>query len=171
TFGRGAMTNHWVDIKNANVVMVMGGNAAEAHPVGFRWAMEAKNNNDATLIVVDPRFTRTASVADIYAPIRSGTDITFLSGVLLYLIENNKINAEYVKHYTNASLLVRDDFAFDDGLFSGYDAQKRQYDKSSWNYQFDENGYAKRDETLTHPRCVWNLLKQHVSRYTPDVVE
>ncbi|WP_244442428.1 tape measure protein, partial [Escherichia coli] len=115
------MTNHWVDIKNANVVMVMGGNAAEAHPVGFRWAMEAKNNNDATLIVVDPRFTRTASVADIYAPIRSGTDITFLSGVLRYLIENDKINAEYVKHYTNASLLVRDDFAFEDGLFSGYD--------------------------------------------------
>ena len=165
------MTNHWVDIKNANVVMVMGGNAAEAHPVGFRWAMEAKNNNDATLIVVDPRFTRTASVADIYAPIRSGTDITFLSGVLRYLIENDKINAEYVKHYTNASLLVRDDFAFEDGLFSGYDAEKRQYDKSSWNYQFDENGYAKRDETLTHPRCVWNLLKAHVSRYTPDVVE
>ncbi len=119
------MTNHWVDIKNANVVVVMGGNAAEAHPVGFRWAMEAKNNNDATLIVVDPRFTRTASVADIYAPIRSGTDITFLSGVLLYLIENNKINAEYVKHYTNASLLVRDDFAFEEGLFSGYDAEKR----------------------------------------------
>jgi hypothetical protein len=87
--------------------------------------------------------------------------------VLLYLIENNKINAEYVKHYTNASLLVRDDFAFEDGLFSGYDAEKRQYDKSSWNYQFDENGYAKRDETLQHPRCVWNLLKQHVSRYTP----
>ncbi|MDB6985649.1 hypothetical protein PM017_30390, partial [Escherichia coli] len=94
----------------------------------------------------------------------------FLSGVLRYLIENNKINAEYVKHYTNASLLVRDDFAFEDGLFSGYDAEKRQYDKSSWNYQFDENGYAKRDETLTHPRCVWNLLKAHVSRYTPDVV-
>ncbi|MDA0629563.1 formate dehydrogenase, partial [Acinetobacter baumannii] len=91
--------------------------------------------------------------------------------VLLYLIENNKINAEYVKHYTNASLLVRDDFAFEEGLFSGYDAEKRQYDKSSWNYQFDENGYAKRDETLTHPRCVWNLLKQHVSRYTPEVVE
>ncbi|RLP21355.1 formate dehydrogenase [Raoultella ornithinolytica] len=165
------MTNHWVDIKNANVVVVMGGNAAEAHPVGFRWAMEAKNNNDATLIVVDPRFTRTASVADIYAPIRSGTDITFLSGVLLYLIENNKINAEYVKHYTNANLLVRDDFAFEDGLFSGYDAEKRQYDKTSWNYQFDENGYALRDETLQHPRCVWNLLKQHVSRYTPEVVE
>ncbi len=165
------MTNHWVDIKNANVVMVMGGNAAEAHPVGFRWAMEAKNNNDATLIVVDPRFTRTASVADIYAPIRSGTDITFLSGVILYLISNNKINAEYVKSYTNASLLVRDDYSFDDGLFSGYDDARRQYDKTSWNYQFDENGFAKRDDTLTHPRCVWNLLKTHVSRYTPDVVE
>ncbi len=165
------MTNHWVDIKNANVVMVMGGNAAEAHPVGFRWAMEAKNNNDATLIVVDPRFTRTASVADIYAPIRSGTDITFLSGVILYLISNNKINAEYVKSYTNASLLVRDDYSFDDGLFSGYDDAKRQYDKTSWNYQFDENGFAKRDDTLTHPRCVWNLLKTHVSRYTPEVVE
>ncbi len=165
------MTNHWVDIKNANVVMVMGGNAAEAHPVGFRWAMEAKNNNDATLIVVDPRFTRTASVADIYAPIRSGTDITFLSGVILYLISNNKINAEYVKSYTNASLLVRDDYSFDDGLFSGYDDAKRQYDKTSWNYQFNENGFAKRDDTLTHPRCVWNLLKTHVSRYTPEVVE
>ncbi|EJF29561.1 formate dehydrogenase alpha subunit [Enterobacter sp. Ag1] len=165
------MTNHWVDIKNANVVMVMGGNAAEAHPVGFRWAMEAKNNNDATLIVVDPRFTRTASVADIYAPIRSGTDITFLSGVILYLISNNKINAEYVKHYTNAALLVREDFSFEDGLFSGYDEEKRQYDKTTWNYQFDENGFAKRDDTLTDPRCVWNLLKEHVSRYTPDVVE
>jgi formate dehydrogenase-N alpha subunit len=165
------MTNHWVDIKNANVVMVMGGNAAEAHPVGFRWAMEAKNNNDATLIVVDPRFTRTASVADIYAPIRSGTDITFLSGVILYLITHGKINAEYVKSYTNAALLVRDDFSFDDGLFSGYDEQKREYDKTTWNYQFDNNGFAKRDDTLTHPRCVWNLLKEHVSRYTPDVVE
>lgn len=133
--------------------------------------MEAKNNNDATLIVVDPRFTRTASVADHYVPIRSGTDITFLSGVLRYLIENNKINVEYVKHYTNASLLIRDDFSFDDGLFSGYDAEKRQYDKTSWNYQFDENGFAKRDDSWQHPRCVWNLLKQHISRYTPEIVE
>ncbi len=165
------MTNHWVDIKNANVIMVMGGNAAEAHPVGFRWAIEAKNNNDATLIVVDPRFTRTASVADHYVPIRSGTDITFLSGVLLYLIENNKINSEYVYNYTNAALIVRDDFEFNDGLFSGYDPEKRRYDKTTWNYQFDENGYALRDDTLQNPRCVWNLLRKHVSRYTPDVVE
>jgi formate dehydrogenase-N alpha subunit len=165
------MTNHWIDMKNANVIVVMGGNAAEAHPVGFRWALEAQKNNDAKIVVVDPRFTRTASIADIYAPIRSGTDITFLLGVILYLINNHKINAEYVKHYTNASLLVRDDFSFDDGLFSGFDAEARQYDKTSWNYQFDDEGVPLRDDTLTHPRCVWNLLKQHVSRYTPEVVE
>ncbi len=165
------MTNHWVDIKNANVVVVMGGNAAEAHPVGFRWALEAKKHNNAKIVVVDPRFTRTAAVADIYAPIRSGTDITFLSGVILHLINNNKINAEYVKHYTNASYLIREDYGFEDGLFSGFDEEKRQYDKSSWNYQFDEQGQPLRDPTLTHPRCVWNLLKEHVSRYTPDVVE
>jgi formate dehydrogenase-N alpha subunit len=165
------MTNHWVDIKNANVVVVMGGNAAEAHPVGFRWAMEAKIHNNAKIIVVDPRFTRTASVADFYAPIRSGTDITFLSGVIKYLIENNKIQEEYVRAYTNASLIVREDYSFDDGLFSGYDAENRRYDRTSWNYELDENGYAKRDDSLTHPRCVWNLLKEHVSRYTPEVVE
>ncbi|HBY1627649.1 TPA: formate dehydrogenase-N subunit alpha, partial [Klebsiella pneumoniae] len=165
------MTNHWVDIKNANLVVVMGGNAAEAHPVGFRWAMEAKIHNGAKLIVIDPRFTRTASVADFYTPIRSGTDITFLSGVILYLLNNEKFNREYTEAYTNASLIVREDYSFDDGLFSGYDAEKRQYDKTSWNYELDENGFAKRDTTLQHPRCVWNLLKQHVSRYTPDVVE
>ncbi|QLK87886.1 hypothetical protein E3U36_06785 [Arsenophonus endosymbiont of Aphis craccivora] len=87
------MTNHWVDIKNADLIIVMGGNAAEAHPVGFRWAIEAKIHNKTNLIVIDPRFTRTASVADFYTPIRSGTDITFLSGVINYLISNNKINS------------------------------------------------------------------------------
>ncbi len=165
------MTNHWVDIKNANLVVVMGGNAAEAHPVGFRWAMEAKIHNGAKLIVIDPRFTRTASVADFYAPIRSGTDIAFLSGVMLYLLTNEKYNREYTEAYTNASLIVREDFGFEDGLFTGYNADQRKYDKTSWNYELDEEGFAKRDTTLQHPRCVWNLLKQHVSRYTPDVVE
>ncbi|RYI35933.1 hypothetical protein EVG16_15980 [Klebsiella pneumoniae] len=125
------MTNHWVDIKNANLVVVMGGNAAEAHPVGFRWAMEAKIHNGAKLIVIDPRFTRTASVADFYTPIRSGTDITFLSGVILYLLNNEKFNREYTEAYTNASLIVREDYSFDDGLFSGYNAEKRQYDKTA----------------------------------------
>ncbi|HFD3738480.1 TPA: molybdopterin-dependent oxidoreductase, partial [Pseudomonas aeruginosa] len=170
TFGRGAMTNHWVDIKNANLVVVMGGNAAEAHPVGFRWAMEAKIHNKAKLIVIDPRFTRTAAVADFYTPIRSGTDIAFLSGVIKYLLDNEKIQREYVEAYTNASLVIREDYGFDDGLFTGYDEEKRQYDKTTWNYEMDENGLALRDPTLKHPRCVLNLLKEHVSRYTPEVV-
>ncbi|QBY41602.1 Formate dehydrogenase-O major subunit [Arsenophonus nasoniae] len=164
------MTNHWVDIKNADLIIVMGGNAAEAHPVGFRWAIEAKIHNKAKLVVIDPRFTRTASVADFYTPIRSGTDITFLSGIINYLITNNKINSEYVRSYTNANLIVRDDYHFEEGLFSGYDAKNRQYDKTSWNYELDSNGFAKRDETLQNPHCVWQLLKTHVSRYTAEVV-
>ncbi|MGL6018598.1 MAG: formate dehydrogenase-N subunit alpha [Gibbsiella quercinecans] len=170
TFGRGAMTNNWVDIKNANLVLIMGGNAAEAHPVGFKWVIEAKTQNDATVVVVDPRFNRSAAVADLYSPIRAGSDAAFLLGVIRYLIENDKIQSEYVKNYTNASFLVREDYTFHDGLFSGYDAEKRQYDKHTWFYQLDEQGYARRDTTLTDPRCVWNLLKQHVSRYTPELV-
>ncbi len=92
------MTNHWVDIKNADVVLIMGGNAAEAHPCGFKWVTEAKANRGAKLIVVDPRFTRSAAMADIYAPIRAGTDIAFLNGVTNYLLSNNKIQQEYVKN-------------------------------------------------------------------------
>ena len=164
------MTNNWVDIKNANLIIVQGGNPAEAHPVGFRWAIEAKKNG-AKIIVVDPRFNRTASVADLHAPIRSGTDIAFLMGVIRYLLETNQIQHEYVKHYTNASFLVNEGYKFEDGLFSGFDEAKGKYDKSTWNYQFDENGHAKRDMTLQHPRCVINVLKEHVSRYTPEMVE
>lgn len=164
------MTNHWVNIKNADLIIVMGENEAEAHPVGFRWAIEEKKHNKANLIVIDPRFTRTASVADFYTPIRSGTDVTFLSGVINYLISNNKINSEYVKSYTNVNLIVRDDYHFEDGLFSGHDSKNRQYDKTSWNYKLDGNGFAKRDETLQHPRCVWRLLKLYVCRYTEEVV-
>src|SRR5207249_2120835 len=121
TFGRGAMTNHWVDIKNANLVLVMGGNAAEAHPCGFKWVTEAKAHNKAKLIVVDPRFTRSAAVADYYAPIRAGADIAFLGGVINYLLTNNKIQHEYVKAYTDAGFIVRTDYTFEDGVFSGYD--------------------------------------------------
>ncbi|MDH2926961.1 formate dehydrogenase [Lonepinella koalarum] len=165
------MTNHWVDIKNADVIIVMGGNAAEAHPVGFRWVIEAKKHNKAKLMVVDPRFNRTAAVADFYTPIRSGTDITLLLGVIKYLLDHDKIQHEYVKHYTNASFLINDGFGFEDGLFTGYDEEKRSYDKSTWSYQLDENGQPKRDMTLQHPRCVINLLKKHVERYTPEMVE
>ncbi|HBC9033241.1 TPA: formate dehydrogenase-N subunit alpha, partial [Escherichia coli] len=170
TFGRGAMTNNWVDIKNANVILIMGGNAAEAHPVGFKWVVEAQTKNDATVVVVDPRFNRSAAVADLYAPIRAGSDTVFLLGVIRYLLKNNRVQHDYVRHYTNASLIIRDDYQFNDGLFSGYDDKKRQYDKSSWFYQLDEQGNALRDDSLNHPRCVWNLLKTHVERYTPEMV-
>ena len=115
------MTNSWNDIKNADVVIIMGGNAAEAHPCGFKWVTEAKANNGAKLIVVDPRFTRSAAVADVYAPIRPGTDIAFLSGVMRYLLTNGKIHQEYVKAFTNASYIVKEGYDFQDGLFTGYD--------------------------------------------------
>ena len=170
TFGRGAMTNHWVDIKNANLIVVMGGNAAEAHPCGFKWVTEAKAHNKARLIVVDPRFTRSAAVADYYAPIRSGTDIAFLGGLINYLLSHDKIQHEYVKQYSDATFLVNGDYQFDDGLFSGYNKEKRNYDKTSWSYQKGEDGYVLVDETLQDPRCVFNLMKQHYSRYTPEMV-
>ena len=164
------MTNTWQDIKNANVVLVMGGNAAEAHPCGFKWVIEAKIENGAKLVVIDPRFTRTASVADVYAPIRPGTDIAFLSGIIRYLLEKDQIQHEYVRAYTNASLIVKDGFGFEDGLFTGYDEQKRAYDKSSWDYDKDDQGFAKIDDTWQNPHCVINLLRKHVDRYTPQMV-
>jgi formate dehydrogenase major subunit len=164
------MTNTWQDIKNANVVLVMGGNAAEAHPCGFKWVIEAKIENHAKLVVVDPRFTRTASVADVYAPIRPGTDIAFLSGVMRYLLEKDLIQHAYVKAYTNAGLIVKDGFDFQDGLFTGYNESTHSYDKTSWDYELDGQGYAKVDDTWQNPRCVINLLKKHVDRYTPETV-
>jgi formate dehydrogenase major subunit len=109
-------------------------------------------------------------VADYYAPIRAGSDIAFLGGVINYLLTNDKIQHEYVKAYTDVSYLVREDFGFKDGLFTGYDAQKHKYDKSTWLYQLDAQGYVKTDPTLTNPRCVFNLMKTHFSRYTPEVV-
>ncbi len=166
------MTNHWVDIKNADVILVMGGNAAEAHPCGFKWVTEAKAHNKAKLIVVDPRFTRTASVADYYVPTRTGTDIVFLGAIANYLITNDKIQHEYVANYTDMSFIVREDFAFDDGIFSGYDAKAGKYaDKSSWNYEMGEDGFAKVDPTMQHPRCVYQLFKAHYARYTPEMVQ
>jgi formate dehydrogenase major subunit len=165
------MTNNWVDIKNADVVLAMGGNSAEAHPCGFKWVTEAKAHNKARLIVVDPRFTRTASVADVYAPIRSGSDIVFLGGVINYLLTHDQIQHEYVRNYTDFTFLVREDYGFAEGLFTGYDADKHSYDKSSWDYQIGADGYVKTDPTLADPRCVYQLMKQHYSRYTPEVVE
>jgi formate dehydrogenase major subunit len=171
TFGRGAMTNHWADIKNANVIMVMGGNPAEAHPCGFKWVTEAKAHNKARLIVVDPRFTRTAAVADQFVQIRPGTDIAFLGGIINYLVSNEAIQRSYVQRYTNAPFLVSEDFTFEDGLFSGYDEAARKYDKKTWAYQLGADGFAQLDDTLQNPRCVYQLMKAHYARYTPEKVE
>ncbi len=165
------MTNAWTDIKNTDLVIVMGGNAAEAHPCGFKWVTEAKAHRGAKLIVVDPRYTRTASVADYYAPIRPGSDIAFLMGAIRWCMENDKVHWDYVRAFTNASFLVREDFGWSDGLFTGYDEEKRDFDKSSWDYQIGEDGFALRDPTLEDPRCVWQMLKKHVDVYTPDFVE
>ena len=164
------MTNSWTDIKNTDLVVIMGGNAAEAHPCGFKWVTEAKATRGAKLVVVDPRFTRSAAVADYYAPIRQGSDIAFLLGVINYCMLNDKIQWEYVKAFTNASYLVKDGFTYQDGLFTGYDESKRDYNRTTWDYQIGPDGFAMVDETLQNPRCVWNLLKAHVSVYTPEMV-
>ena len=165
------MTNHWVDIKNADVILVMGGNPAEAHPCGFKWVVEAKAHNKAKLIVVDPRYTRTASVSDFYTALRPGSDIAFLGALINYLISNNKYHADYVKAYTDATFIVGKDFDFVDGLYSGYDAAKRKYDRASWSYEKGADGYVKTDPSLKDPRCVFNMMKAHYSRYTPEMVE
>jgi formate dehydrogenase major subunit len=164
------MTNSWTDIGNTDLVVIMGGNAAEAHPCGFKWVTEAKRNRGAKLIVIDPRFTRSASVADMYAPIRQGTDIAFLLGVINYCMQNDKVQWEYVKAFTNAPYLVKDGFEYQDGLFTGYEEVKRDYDRSTWEYEIGPEGYVMSDPSLQNPRSVWQLLKKHVSVYTPEMV-
>ncbi len=170
TFGRGAMTNGWTDIENADVVLVMGGNPAENHPVGFRFAMAAKQARKAVLVCVDPRFNRTAAVSDCYVQIRAGTDIAFLGGLIHYALSRGLWQQDYVRRHTNAAFVVADGFAFQDGLFSGWDAANKRYDKSTWRYELDAEGYAVQDQSLQHERCVFQLLQRHYARYTPDQV-
>ncbi len=189
------MTNHWVDIKNADVIMAIGGNNAENHPISMKWVTEAKANG-AEYIVVDPRFTRSAAVADTYGPLRSGTDIAFFGGLFNYIIENEKYHDEYVKNYTTASWLVSPDYGFDDGLFTGFDDASGKYDKATWIYQTEgeapwdtsETGAFSwvnapntpaftpptpktplKDPTLQDPNCVFQLMKKHYERYTPEL--
>jgi formate dehydrogenase major subunit len=166
------MTNHWIDIKNADVILVMGANPAENHPISMKWVRRAQEQG-AKLIVVDPRFTRTAAKADVYAAMRSGTDIPFLGGMIKYILDNNLYFKEYVANYTNAPFLVSPDFkgpGMLDGVFSGYDKQKRKYDKKTWSFQMDENGIPKKDHSLQNPNCVFQLLKKQYSRYTIEKV-
>ncbi len=166
------MTNGWTDIRNADVILAMGGNPAENHPVGFRFVMEAKRNRNAKLVCVDPRFNRTAAVADHFTQIRAGSDIAFLGGLIHYAFTHNRIHEEYARLYTNAPFLVREGYAFDEqeGLFSGWNPEKQAYDKSSWNYELDAQGFAKVDPTMQHPRSVFQLMKKFYARYTPEMV-
>ena len=197
------MTNGWIDIKNTDMMLIMGGNPAENHPCGFKWPVEAKRERNAKMIVVDPRFTRTAAVADKFLQIRAGADIAFLGGMINYALENQRIAREYLVNYTNASFVIKEGFKLpDDGLYSGYDHDKQTYDKSTWNYEgagahqapsgkASQSGEAPApplaprqappppslppnviyDTSLAHPRCVYQLLKQQYSRYTPEMVE
>jgi formate dehydrogenase major subunit len=130
------MTNGWIDIKNTDMMLIMGGNPAENHPCGFKWAMEAKRNRNAKLISVDPRFTRTSATADLFLQIRAGTDIAFLGGLIRYAIEYNRIAKEYLVNYTNAAFVVKEGFKLpEDGLYSGFNAAAGTYNDSTWNYQ------------------------------------
>jgi len=164
------MTNGWTDMVNCDVVLVMGGNPAENHPVGFRFVMEAKRHRKAKLVCIDPRFNRTAAVSDAYVPIRAGTDIAFLGGLIHYALSHDLHHADYVRQHTNASFLVKEGFSFDEGYFSGWDSDKKSYDKSTWQYQLDAQGQARVDPSLEHPRTVFQLMKKHYSRYTPETV-
>jgi formate dehydrogenase major subunit len=187
------MTNGWIDIKNTDMMLIMGGNPAENHPCGFKWAIEAKRNRNAKMIVVDPRFTRTAATADMFVQIRAGADIAFLGGMINYAIANNRIAKDYLVHYTNASFIIKEGFKLpEDGLYSGFDPATKTYDQSTWNYEGNGGGSGNssgmklgtqvtapvplpadvtHDPTLQNPRCVFQLLRQQYSRYTPEVVE
>lgn len=164
------MTNGWTDVANADVVLVMGGNPAENHPVGFRFVLQAKRKRKARLVCVDPRFNRTAAVSDLYVPIRAGSDIAFLGGLIHHALERGTYHADYVRENTNASFVVQDGFGFSDGYFTGWDPEDAAYDKSSWQYELDGRGYARVDPTLEHPRCVFQHLRRHYARYTPEQV-
>ena len=163
------MTNHWIDIKNANAILIMGSNAAEHHPISFKWVLKARDAG-AKVMHVDPKFSRTSARSDMHVPLRSGTDIPFLAGMVRYILEKDKFNKEYVTEYTNAAFIVGEGYDFKNGLFSGYDPASRKYDQKKWAFELDENSVPKRDRALQHPRSVFQLMKQHYSRYTLEKV-
>jgi formate dehydrogenase major subunit len=241
------MTNHWVDMKNTDVAMIIGSNAAENHPMSFKWLQEGRKNRGTKIIAVDPRVTRTSAVSDLYAPIRSGTDIAFVNGIINYALTRSRYNYDYIRYYTNGSLLINSGYNFDPstGFFSGFSGSGTtgtgSYDKSTWAYQTDEQtgadgavtnasnvltaasgtfstdligrqvsiisgantgtfvienatattltltsyaptstetgldwvlpGIPIKDLTLSDPNCVFNIMKDHYSRYTPEIVE
>jgi formate dehydrogenase major subunit len=196
SFGRGGATTAQQDLSNADAILIMGSSMAENHPVGFQWVMEAREKG-AKIIHVDPRYTRTSAMADVWVPLRAGSDIIFLGALVHYVLENGKEFRDYVVHYTNAPTILREDFRDTEdlgGLFSGWDVEKKKYDPESWLYagaspkrsvqgqgeaggghegggETQNTGQPEADPTLLHPRCVFQVLKRHFSRYTPEMVE
>ncbi len=164
------MTNHWIDVKNADVILIMGSNAAENHPIAFKW-VEAARERGAVLLSVDPRFSRTSALADLYAPLRSGTDIVFLGGMINGVLANNLFHRDYVVEYTNAPFLLDPAFGFKDGYFSGWDPDKKTYDRATWKFQVEADGSPKQDKSLKDPHTVFQHLRRHFARYTPEMVE
>ncbi|NUR78519.1 MAG: molybdopterin-dependent oxidoreductase, partial [Thermoleophilia bacterium] len=195
SFGRGGATDHQQDLMNSDCIVIMGSNMAENHPVGFQWVLEARERG-AEVIHVDPRFTRTSAMATKHVGIRAGSDIAFLGGIVNYILEHERWFDEYVKRYTNAPVIIHDDYSDTedlDGLFSGWDPAKGEYDTKSWRYEGMELKKGKPpkgeqaghgggstmvhagvppelDLTLQHPRCVFQILKRHFARYTPEFV-
>jgi formate dehydrogenase major subunit len=152
------MTNHWNDFQHSDVWLVIGANPASNHPIAFRWITKGREQKGSKLIVADPWFTQSAAMADLYVPLRPGTDTAFLNGIMNYAIQNNLFHREYVVAYTNASYIVHPDFKIEDGLFSGF-LESGKYDTSTWQYT------GEKDPTLQHPNCVFQILKRHLSRY------
>jgi formate dehydrogenase major subunit len=190
------MTNHWRDIRNADLILINGANPAEAHPVGFRWFVKAKVERGAKIIHVDPRFTRTSAVADIHLRIRTGTDAAFFGGLIKYVLDNKLYHDDYVRNYTNAAFVVDKAYSFKDGMFNGFDPKAGAYDPTTWKYETAKRGgeapgglsksgksatglavsssgpnstFARID--INDPRSVLNLMRKHFSRYTPEMVE
>ena len=173
SFGRGGATTAQQDLVNADAILIIGSSMAEAHPVGFRWVVKARERG-ALVIHVDPRFSRTSAHADLWAPIRAGADIAFFGGLINFVLSRDRVFRDYVIAYTNAPLLIRDDFQGPEdlgGLFSGWQADRRVYDTTSWQYDVDDDGRPRRDDTLAHPRTVYQHLVRHFARYTPEMVE
>jgi formate dehydrogenase major subunit len=169
SFGRGGATTALQDLQNADAILIMGSSMAENHPVGFRWVLEARERG-ATVIHVDPRFTRTSAMADMWVPLRAGSDTVFLGAMVNHVLTQGLEFRDYVVAYTNASAIIDEAFAGPDeldGLFSGWNAEEKRYSKQSWGYAQGED----RDPTLTHPRSVFQILTRHFARYTPAMVE
>jgi formate dehydrogenase major subunit len=175
--GRGAATTYAGSLAESDCIVIQGSNMAECHPVAFRWVMQAKAKG-AKVIHVDPRFTRTSAMADLHVPIRAGSDVAFLGGLIRWVIEEDRILRDYVAHYTNAATILREDFQDTedlDGVFSGLgpyagdpaDGNLAAYDTATWQYRDP----AARDETLQDPRCVYQVVRRHYARYTPEMVE